>query len=77
VNIFLASGALGFVISLVGVGIFAGLTAWDTQRLKEMYLYSDLDSESAAKLSVNGALSLYLNFINMFQFLLSLIGNRE
>lgn len=77
VNIFLASGALGFVISLVGVGIFAGLTAWDTQRLKEMYLYSELGPEEAAKLSVNGALSLYLNFINMFQFLLSLIGNRE
>ena len=77
VNIFLASGALGFVISLVGVGIFAGLTAWDTQRLKEMYLYSELGPEEAAKLSVNGALSLYLNFINMFQFLLSLLGNRE
>jgi FtsH-binding integral membrane protein len=77
VNIFLASGALGFVISLVGVGIFAGLTAWDTQRLKEMYLYSELGPEEAAKLSVNGALSLFLNFINMFQFLLALIGNRE
>ena len=52
-------------------------TAWDTQRLKEMYLYSELGPEEAAKLSVNGALSLYLNFINMFQFLLSLMGNRE
>ncbi|MBN9450233.1 MAG: Bax inhibitor-1/YccA family protein [Bosea sp.] len=77
VNLFLASSALSFGISVIGVLVFAGLTAWDTQRLKEMYLYSNLDSESAAKLSVNGALSLYLNFINMFQMLLSLLGNRE
>ncbi|SIR37575.1 MULTISPECIES: Bax inhibitor-1/YccA family protein [unclassified Bosea (in: a-proteobacteria)] len=77
VNIFLASSGLAFVISLIGVGVFAGLTAWDTQRLKEMYLSSDLGPEEAAKLSVNGALSLYLNFINMFQMLLSLLGNRE
>jgi FtsH-binding integral membrane protein len=77
VNIFLASSALSFAISVIGVLVFAGLTAWDTQRLKEMYLYSDLDSESAAKLSVNGALSLYLNFVNMFQMLLSLFGTRQ
>lgn len=77
VNIFLASSALSFAISVIGVLVFAGLTAWDTQRLKEMYLYSDLDSESAAKLSVNGALSLYLNFINMFQMLLSLFGSQR
>jgi len=77
VNIFLASSALSFAISVIGVLVFAGLTAWDTQRLKEMYLYSDLDSESAAKLSVNGALSLYLNFVNMFQMLLSLFGSRQ
>lgn len=77
VNIFLASSALSFAISAIGVLVFAGLTAWDTQRLKEMYLYSDLDAESAAKLSVNGALSLYLNFINMFQMLLSLFGSKQ
>jgi len=77
VNLFLQSSALGFAVSVIGVLVFAGLTAWDTQRLKEMYLYSDLDSESAAKLSVNGALSLYLNFVNMFQMLLSLFGNRS
>jgi FtsH-binding integral membrane protein len=77
VNIFLASSALSFAISVIGVLVFAGLTAWDTQRLKEMYLYSDLDSESAAKLSVNGALSLYLNFVNMFQMLLSLFGSKQ
>jgi FtsH-binding integral membrane protein len=77
VNIFLASSGLSFAISAIGVLVFAGLTAWDTQRLKEMYLYSNMDAESAAKLSVNGALSLYLNFINMFQMLLSLFGNRN
>lgn len=77
VNLFLASSALSFAISVIGVLVFAGLTAWDTQRLKEMYLYSDLDPESAAKLSVNGALSLYLNFINMFQMLIQLFGDRR
>jgi len=77
VNIFLASSALSFAISVIGVLVFAGLTAWDTQRLKDMYLHSDMDAESAAKLSVNGALSLYLNFINMFQMLLSLFGDRR
>lgn len=77
VNIFLASSALQFAISAIGVLVFAGLTAWDTQRLKEMYLYSDMGPEEAAKLSVNGALSLYLNFVNMFQMLLSLFGNRS
>ena len=77
VNIFMQSAAIQFAISAIGVLIFAGLTAWDTQRLKEMYLYSDLDAESAAKLSVNGALSLYLNFINMFQMLLSLFGSKS
>jgi FtsH-binding integral membrane protein len=77
VNLFLASSALAFGISVLGVLIFAGLTAWDTQRLKDMYLYSNLDPESAAKLSVNGALSLYLNFINMFQMLISLLGDRR
>jgi FtsH-binding integral membrane protein len=77
VNMFLASSALGFAISVIGVLVFAGLTAYDTQRLKEMYLYSDLDAESALKLSVNGALSLYLDFVNMFQLLLSLFGSRN
>jgi FtsH-binding integral membrane protein len=77
VNLFLQSSALSFAVSAIGVLVFAGLTAWDTQRLKEMYLYSDLDAESAAKLSVNGALSLYLNFINMFQMLLSLFGSKQ
>jgi FtsH-binding integral membrane protein len=77
VNIFLASSALQFAISAIGVLIFAGLTAYDTQKLKEMYLYGDYDTETAAKVSVYGALTLYLDFINMFQFLLSFMGNRN
>jgi uncharacterized protein len=77
VNVFLASSALQFAISVIGVVIFAGLTAYDTQKLKEMYLYGNFDQEAAAKVSVFGALTLYLDFINMFQFLLSLMGNRN
>jgi FtsH-binding integral membrane protein len=76
VNIFLQSSAMEFVISVLGVLIFAGLTAYDTQRLKEMY-FVGYDSTSLAKLSLMGALSLYLNFINMFLFLLQLFGSRE
>jgi hypothetical protein len=79
VNIFLASSALQFAISVIGVLIFAGLTAYDTQKLKEMYLYElgTPDGEVAAKASIFGALTLYLDFINMFQFLLSLFGSRN
>ena len=77
VNLFLGAPALQFAISVLGVLIFAGLTAYDTQKLKEMYVYGDYDSEAAAKVSVFGALTLYLDFINMFQFLLSLLGNRN
>jgi FtsH-binding integral membrane protein len=77
VNLFLGSGPLAFAISVIGVLIFAGLTAWDTQRLKEMYVYGNMDGEAASKASIFGALSLYLNFINMFQMLLSLFGNRN
>ena len=77
VNLFMQSSALQFAISAIGVLVFAGLTAWDTQRLKEMYLYGDGTADDLARLSINGALSLYLNFINMFQMLLSLFGNRE
>ncbi|WP_230530506.1 Bax inhibitor-1/YccA family protein [Microvirga roseola] len=77
VNIFLASTMLQFAISAIGVLIFAGLTAYDTQKLKEMYLYGNYDTEAAAKVSVFGALTLYLDFINMFQFLLALLGNRN
>lgn len=76
-NLFFQSSALQFGISAIGVLIFAGLTAYDTQKLKEMYLYGNYDTEAAAKVSVFGALQLYLDFINMFQFLLALLGNRN
>ncbi|MEN0040348.1 MAG: Bax inhibitor-1/YccA family protein [Pseudomonadota bacterium] len=77
VNIFLQSSALGFAISVIGVLIFAGLTAYDTQRLKHMYDSVAHSGEMMAKASILGALSLYLNFVNMFMFLLSFLGNRE
>jgi len=73
VNIFMASSGLSFVISIAGVLVFTGLTAWDTQRAKEIY-YSHGGDE---RFGVQFALSLYLNFINLFQMLLSLFGNRE
>jgi uncharacterized protein len=73
----IASGALQFAISVIGLLVFAGLTAYDTQQLKEQYLFSNWTVDEAGRASIFGALDLYLNFINMFQFLLSLIGNRE
>jgi FtsH-binding integral membrane protein len=77
VNIFMASSMLQFVICVVGVLVFAGLTAWDTQRLKTEYLYGAMDGETAERSSIIGALSLYLNFINLFTLLLQLLGQRE
>ncbi len=76
VNIFLASSALHFAISVLGVLIFAGLTAYDTQRIKLSYYAAD-GAAVAEKKAIYGALSLYLDFINMFYFLLALFGNRE
>jgi len=76
VNIFLGSSTMDFVISVAGVLIFAGLTAYDTQKIKLMYLEAD-GRETATKKAVMGALSLYLDFINMFLFLLRFMGNRE
>ncbi len=76
VNIFLASSALQFAISVIGVLVFAGLTAYDTQQIKEMYYAAD-SSEVAGKKAVMGALRLYLDFINLFLMLLQLFGNRE
>lgn len=77
VNIFLQSSALQFAVNVIGVLIFAGLTAYDTQRLKHMYDSVSHNAEMMAKSSIMGALSLYLNFVNMFMFLLSFLGNRE
>ncbi|MDG1709404.1 MAG: Bax inhibitor-1/YccA family protein [Emcibacteraceae bacterium] len=76
VNMFMQSSMMEFVISVIGVLIFAGLTAYDTQRIKLMYMEND-HSETASKKAIMGALSLYLDFINMFLFLLRLMGNRE
>jgi uncharacterized protein len=76
VNIFLGSSMLQWMISILGVGIFAGLTAWDTQKIKEFYDPMD-DGTIAGRKAVMGALSLYLDFINMFQFLLQLMGDRR
>jgi uncharacterized protein len=76
VNLFLQSGPLQFVISIVGVLVFAGLTAWDTQRIKEMYLEAD-DDVVAGRKAVMGALALYLDFINLFMMLLQLFGRRN
>ena len=76
INIFLQSGAMQFVISIIGVLIFAGLTAYDTQKIKNMY-FQVAGSDFAGKAVVMGALSLYLDFINMFMFLLQFMGNRE
>ena len=78
VNIFMQSSALQFAISAIGVVVFAGLTAWDVQRIKGDYdsYASQMGLEEAGKQSVYDALGLYLNFINMFQSLLSLFGIR-
>lgn len=76
INLFLKSPAFHYAISILGVLIFAGLTAYDTQRLKDEYEMLR-GSQFAGKAVILGALTLYLDFINMFQFLLSLLGNRE
>ncbi|MEN8195339.1 MAG: Bax inhibitor-1/YccA family protein [Pseudomonadota bacterium] len=76
VNIFLQSPALHFAISVIGVLIFTGLTAYDTQKIKEVYLASD-GREVAGKKAIMGALHLYIDFINIFLFMLSLFGGRE
>ena len=75
-NIFLASSALHFIISVIGVLVFVGLTAYDTQKIKSMYLEADA-SEVVAKKAIMGALTLYLDFINLFVMLLRLFGERR
>jgi len=76
VNLFLKSTGLDFVISAAGVLIFAGLTAWDTQKIKEMYSPQD-DGTVLGRKAVSGALRLYLDFINLFMFLLRFLGDRR
>lgn len=79
INIFLGSPAIMFAVSIIGVLIFAGLTAYDTQRIKTDYLAhaQHMDQEWLDKSGIMGALSLYLNFINLFMFLLQFLGNRQ
>ena len=79
VNIWLASPGLSFAVSAIGVLIFAGLTAYDTQRIKSMYLQlaAAEGQDFIGKAAIMGALSLYLNFLNMFMMLLQLFGNRN
>jgi uncharacterized protein len=77
VNLFLQSSMMQFVVSVIGVLIFAGLTAWDTQRLKNDYIYGGMDGEMTERSAIMGALSLYLNFINLFTFLMQLLGQKN
>ena len=76
VNVFLKSTGLDWALSIIGILIFAGLTAWDTQKVKEMYSPMD-DGTVAGRKAVMGALSLYLDFLNMFLFMLRLFGDRR
>jgi FtsH-binding integral membrane protein len=76
-NIFIGSSTLSMVISCVGVLLFAGLTVYDTQKIKSVYFQIAGSTEMLGKAAIFGALTLYLDFINMFQFLLSFLGNRE
>lgn len=77
VNIFLANSTLYWIISYAGVLIFVGLTAYDTQKIKQMAYSVDANSETGKKGAILGALTLYLDFINMFLFLLRILGNRK
>jgi len=76
INLFVQSTAMHFAISAIGVLLFAGLTAYDTQKIKSMYAHV-AGTDMMGKTVIMGALTLYLDFINMFQFLLSFMGNRE
>jgi FtsH-binding integral membrane protein len=76
INIFLKSPAIDFAVSGIGVLVFAGLTAWDTQRIKDMYYEAD-GFEVMSKKAIMGALNLYMDFINLFLFLLRFMGNRD
>jgi FtsH-binding integral membrane protein len=76
VNMFIGSSALQFAISVIGVVVFVGLTAWDTQRIKEMYV-ENLDEAIAGKVAIMGALTLYLDFVNLFMMLLQILGVRR
>jgi len=76
-NVFFQSPAMNFVISVLGVAIFTGLTAWDTQKIKQVYYAVGGDTAMAGKAAIMGALSLYLDFLNIFLVLLRFMGNRR
>jgi FtsH-binding integral membrane protein len=77
VNAFLGSNTLQWIISVIGVLVFAGLTAWDTQRLKSEYIYGAMEGDVLERSAIMGALTLYLDFLNLFTFLLQLMGSRD
>lgn len=77
VNLFVASSGLDLIISYVGVLVFVGLTAWDTQKIKAMLAEADYMDESAQKIALIGALSLYLDFVNLFLYLLRIFGGKK
>jgi FtsH-binding integral membrane protein len=77
VNIFVASTMMQWIISVLGVLVFAGLTAYDTQRLKSEYIYGAMEGEVMERSAIMGALSLYLDFLNLFTMLLQLLGSRD
>ena len=77
VNMFMRSGTMDYIISFIGVLVFTGLTAYDVQKLKRIGSNVELESEGARKLTIMGALTLYLDFINLFLFLLRFFGNRK
>ena len=77
VNIFMQSTALYWALSYIGVAIFVGLTAFDAQRIKQMYYYGDSSGELTARYAISGALNLYLDFINLFLYLLRIFGDRR
>lgn len=77
ISLLLGSSTVQWAVSLIGVAVFSGLTAWDTQRLKSEYLYGAMDGEAVERSAILGALSLYLDFINLFTMLLQLLGQRE
>ena len=77
VNIFIKSSGLDLILCYLGVLVFVGLTAWDTQKIKNMLLECEEPTEEAQKIALIGSLSLYLDFINLFIYLLRILGSRE
>ena len=76
INMFMQSSQMQFILSILTILVFSGLTAWDTQAIKQMYWAGD-DSDTVTRKSIHGAVQLYLDFLNMFQALLALFGDRR